>query len=58
MVSPKIMEAGIALIPYRISGTPLELRQKHSTQAVPPPVLNGTQVVLAVDKYKWFHKKN
>ena len=57
MESPKIMEAGTALIPYGISGTPLEPRRKHSARAVPPPVLNGTQVVPSMEKYKWLHKK-
>ena len=52
------MEAGTTLIPCRISGTQLELHQKHCAQVVPPPVLNGTQAVSAVGKHKIMHKKN
>ena len=48
MASPKIMGAGTALIPCGIRGTSLELRLKHSAQAVPPPIFNGVQEMLAV----------
>ena len=58
MASPKIMEVGTPLIPCRISGTQLEPCRKHSAHVVPLPVLNGTQAVSAVEKYKWLHKKN
>ena len=50
MASPKVMGVGTALIPCGISGTPLEPCQKHNAQAVPPPVFNGAQVVLAMKK--------
>ena len=58
MAIPKAMEAGTAPIPCKVRGTLLVTRRKHSAQAVPLPVLNGTQTVPVVGKYKCMHKQN